>query len=157
MALRADNNNDELPIFHTTPFFWAHFQNGLIAGAYHAHLPRIEQKKIMSDWFAGRIKVLFATSALAMGVDIQHARFVVHLHVPLSITDYLQETGRCGRDGNPAHCYLFYAFIDAFDIVAMELEQPDPLPAEAIRTIVQHQLPKNIGSFGKLRKCWSPI
>ena len=54
------------------------------------------------------IRVVFATVALGMGVDIRDIRKIVHITPPYSIQAYSQETGRAGRDGKPATAVLFY-------------------------------------------------
>ena len=54
------------------------------------------------------IRVVFATVALGMGVDIKNIRNVVHITPPYTIQAYFQETGRAGRDGQPATAVLHY-------------------------------------------------
>ena len=54
------------------------------------------------------VRVIFATVALGMGVDIQGIRHIVHITPPHTIQAYFQETGRAGRDGQPSTAVLFY-------------------------------------------------
>ena len=54
------------------------------------------------------IRVVFATVAIGMGVDIPDIRQVIHVVPPCSMKAYFQETGRAGRDGKPSSACLFY-------------------------------------------------
>ena len=54
-----------------------------------------------------RIDALVTTVSLAMGIDHRSIRSVIHYNMPNSLETYVQEVGRGGRDGKPAHCHLF--------------------------------------------------
>ena len=54
---------------------------------------------MLADFMAGKQRVIVATSALGMGVDIPDIRCIVHMDWPRTILDYAQESGRAGRDG----------------------------------------------------------
>ncbi len=43
-----------------------------------------------------------------MGIDVADIELVVHFNAPISMTDYIQQIGRAGRDGRKVHCVLFY-------------------------------------------------
>jgi ATP-dependent DNA helicase RecQ len=75
---------------------------------YHAGLSR-EEKTAVENWFFGNPRgILVSTCAYGMGVDKADIRTVIHRDCPPSVEAYLQESGRAGRDGNPAEAILLW-------------------------------------------------
>ncbi|NJM64690.1 MAG: ATP-dependent DNA helicase RecQ [Acaryochloris sp. RU_4_1] len=66
--------------------------------AYHAGLSPGERRQIEAEWLAGHLPYVICTSAFGMGIDKPNVRWVAHYQPPLSLSAYLQEVGRAGRD-----------------------------------------------------------
>ena len=85
---------------------------GRTALAYHAGLPPDVRRSVQQRFLAEDGLIVVATIAFGMGIDKPDVRFVAHLSLPKSIEAYYQETGRAGRDGEPADAWMAYGLGD---------------------------------------------
>ena len=92
---------------------------------YHAGLSGEQRAANQAAFVASEDMVMVATIAFGMGIDKPDVRFVAHAGLPKSIEAYYQETGRAGRDGDPAHALLLWGAED-FARARMRLDEVDP-------------------------------
>jgi ATP-dependent DNA helicase RecQ len=86
--------------------------NGYDCIPYHAGLDSTTRKENQRKFLEHTNSIMVATIAFGMGINKPNVRFVVHMDLPKSIEAYSQETGRAGRDGEPATALLFYSVRD---------------------------------------------
>ncbi|WP_117884093.1 RecQ family ATP-dependent DNA helicase [Aureibaculum luteum] len=82
-------------------------KNNFKSSYYHAGLSNEEKQRSFDNWMEEKTPIMVATNAFGMGIDKDNVELIIHVDLPFSLENYMQEAGRAGRDGNDASSILF--------------------------------------------------
>ncbi|MCU7940651.1 MAG: RecQ family ATP-dependent DNA helicase [gamma proteobacterium symbiont of Bathyaustriella thionipta] len=97
--------------------------------SFHAGMSSSDKGNILTNFINNKADGIVATTAFGMGIDKPDIRHVIHYEVSSSLEDYMQESGRAGRDGEESHCHIHFNDEDFdkifFSLIRQKVTQPE--------------------------------